>query len=93
MIKKTEVNINCPTCGTPLTTIFLGKDVKGIFQHKCGKCKRYWKVDYTNQTVAWVKGKEESTSIKEFQLNLATGNSLPFAYENIHKALLRREGA
>ncbi len=93
MVKKIEVNIKCPTCGTTMVTAYMGEDIKGILQHKCVKCRRYWNVDYTAKIVIWAKGKEESTSIKEFQLNLATGDSSPFANENINKALLRREGA
>ncbi len=88
-----EVNIKCPVCDNPIVTAYQGKVVKGILQHKCGKCKRYWNVDYTNKTIVWVKGKESCTPIREFQLDLATGTSIPIAHENTDKALLRRKGA
>lgn len=78
MAKITElVNINCPICGNPIVTTYKGKGVKGVLQHKCGKCKRYWNVDYTNKTIVWVKGKENNTSVKDWLLDLSSGNSYP----------------
>lgn len=75
MNKEPElVNINCPSCGTPIVTTYKGKDVKGELLHKCGKCKRYWDVDYTKGSVIWIKGKEKNTPIKEFKLDLSTGS-------------------
>lgn len=73
MTRKTEVNIKCPTCGTTMVTAYGSGDIKGILRHKCGRCRRYWNVDYTAKIVVWAKGKEESTPIKEFRLNLPTG--------------------
>ncbi|SCY26570.1 hypothetical protein [Alkaliphilus peptidifermentans] len=94
MKKKIElININCPSCGTPIVTTYRGRDVKGELLHKCSKCKRYWKVDYTNQKVIWVKGKEDNTQDKEFKLDMSTGKCHPLYLGNIDKALLRREGA
>lgn len=71
------VNIQCPSCGTPIVTTYKGKDVKGALQHKCGKCKRYWDVDYTSKSVNWLKGKEECTPIREFNLDLSSGICTP----------------
>lgn len=70
MTKRTEVNINCPICGNPIVTIYKEQDIRGVLQHKCSKCKRHWDVDYTSKCIEWVKGKENYTPIKEFQLAL-----------------------
>lgn len=94
MIKESElVNIKCPVCGTPIVTVFKKKNVQGEMLHKCCKCKRYWDVDYTNKSVIWDKGKENSTPIKQFKLDLSTGSCYALYIENTDKALLRREGA
>lgn len=77
MVKEREVKIYCPACGTPLVLIFPYGDINCIFQHKCAKCKRYWRVDYKDRDILWLKGKEESTTIKRYRLNLDTGKSLP----------------
>ena len=78
MVEKTElINISCPVCGTTMVSTYKGRDIKGILQHKCGKCKRYWNVDYTNRTIIWVKGKEADELVKNWQLNLSTGYSIP----------------
>lgn len=82
------VNVKCPMCGTTLVTVEIGEEVKGQFQHKCGKCKRYWRIDYTMKVVTHVQGKVEITPIKKWLLDLKTGESKP----HIHQALLRREG-
>lgn len=92
-MKKELININCPVCGNPIVTAYKGKDVQGELLHKCGKCKRYWDVNYTNKRVIWVKGKENSTPIKEYRLDLSTGNCYPLYSGKPDKALLRREGA
>ena len=44
---KDFVNVKCPMCGTTLVTVEDRREVKGPFLHKCGTCKRYWRVDYT----------------------------------------------
>ena len=96
MKKKTElININCPGCGTPIVTTYTykGRDVRGELLHKCGKCKRYWNVDYTSRKVLWIKGKENCTPTKEFKLDLSTGDCYPLDTREHDQALLRREGA
>ncbi len=77
MAKKTEVNIKCSVCGNTIVNKDIDKKVMGELNHKCSKCKRCWCVDYTNEKVTWVKGKKENTPIKEFSLDLSTGNSYP----------------
>jgi C4-type Zn-finger protein len=71
------ININCPVCGNPIVTAYKDKDVKGELLHKCGQCKRYWDLDYTNKSAKWVKGKENSTPVRYFTLDLSTGNCSP----------------
>lgn len=71
------VNVKCPMCGTTLVTVEIGEEVKGPFQHKCGKCKRYWRIDYTKKVVTHVQGKVEITPIKKWLLDLKTGESKP----------------
>jgi len=71
------VNVKCPMCETTLVTVEMGEEVKGPFQHKCGKCKRYWRVDYTKKVVTHVRGKVEKTPIKKWLLDLKTGESKP----------------
>lgn len=79
MSEATKVNIKCPECNTPFVTAFKDRSINGMLQHKC-KCRRYWNVDYTNKTIVWVKGKETVTSTRKYQLNLATGISLPVVH-------------
>lgn len=94
MKKEVElINVNCPVCGNPIVTTYKGRDVKGQLLHKCGKCKRYWDVNYTNKRVRWVKGKENNTPIKEYRLDLETGKCYPLYSGKPDEALLRREGA
>jgi len=71
------VNVKCPMCGTTLVTLETGEEVKGPFQHKCAKCKRYWRIDYTQKIVTCVRGKAEHTPIKKWLLDLRTGESRP----------------
>lgn len=79
MSKKMKVNIKCPKCGIPIVAIFKEHKVQGVLQHKCSKCKRFWNVDYTSRVVLWAHGKEAATLIRRYQLDLATGISLPIA--------------
>ncbi len=76
MIK--EINIKCPTCETILTTVNIGEDVKGTFIHKCIRCKRYWKMNYTKDDVFWIRGKDNTTFIKRYKLDKKSGNSTPY---------------
>lgn len=80
MREETKVDIRCPACGIPMVAIFKGQVIQGVLQHKCGRCKRYWNVDYTNRGVEWVKGKADVTSDRRYDLNLSSGISSPIAY-------------
>lgn len=71
------VNIKCPMCETTLVTVEMGKKVTGPFQHKCAKCKRFWRIDYTEKIVNHVRGKVNKTPIKKWTLDLMTGDSKP----------------
>lgn len=68
MSKKNEANVKCPACTNPIVTIYKDKPIRGVLQHKCSKCRRHWDVDYSIRLITWVKGKESSTSIKEYPL-------------------------
>ncbi|GEM_PF-2438031 len=75
--EQSLVNVKCPMCENTLVTVETGEEVKGPFQHKCGKCKRYWRIDYTRKTVKHVRGKTDATPITEWMLELRTGHSTP----------------
>lgn len=81
MVKDNSlINVKCPMCETTLVSVEKCEEVKGPFQHKCGKCKRFWRVDYTTRIVKHVKGKNDSTPIKIWLLNLETGDSTTLIY-------------
>jgi len=77
---KDFVNVKCPMCGTTLVTVEDRREVKGPFLHKCGTCKRYWRVDYTQSIITLVSGKIEKTPIKKWKLALETGESAPYIH-------------
>ncbi len=71
------VNVKCPMCETTLVTVERDEEVRGPFQHKCAKCKRFWRVDYTRKVVTHVKGKPDKTPITKWVLDLKSGDSKP----------------